>query len=340
VYPSANADPAREDDRGVQVWRLREAAVAGGWAAARFSLYRTVRRWGREGEVDLIEVPDWSGWSAGWQGLRVPVIVRLHGSATYFGAELGQRVPAALRLLEWLSLKGADFRCSVSRYTAERTEKLFALSGGAAEVLYNPVELPPPASRHLRSRTRVIYTGTLTEKKGVVSLARAWPAVLEQVPDAELHMYGKDGPTLAGGSMQAYLRELLGSAGSSVTWHGHVARPQLLEALRTARAAVFPSYVESLGMAPLEAMACGCPTVYSRRGPGPELADDERQALLIDPDDPAGIAHALVRLCTDDELAARLGDAARVRVSERFSLEKLVSDNESFYRTCLVRAVA
>ena len=66
--------------------------------------------------------------------------------------------------------------------------------------------------------------------------------------------------------MTTRLKAGLGVHGAAVVWHGHVPRAELLAALATARAAVFPSYSESFGMAPLEAMASGCPTVYSGAG--------------------------------------------------------------------------
>jgi glycosyltransferase involved in cell wall biosynthesis len=294
-----------------------------------------VRRWSRDGEIDFVEVPDYAGWSAGWSRLRVPVISRLHGAATYFAAETGGTVRPLTRWLENRSLHRADFVCSVSRYTARRTEALFRLSSGVDTVLYNPVELPPASEWSARASNRVVFTGTLTAKKGVVELVRAWPLVLERCPDAELHMYGKDTTLENGESMMARLKGALGGRGGAVVWHGHVPREELLAALATARAAVFPSHSESLGIAPLEAMATGCPTVFSERGPGPEVAEHGREILLVNPASEKAIADALVKLLTSDELAARIGAAGRARVAAEFSLDKLVAENEAFFRRCV-----
>jgi glycosyltransferase involved in cell wall biosynthesis len=85
----------------------------------------------------------------------------------------------------------------------------------------------------------------------------------------------------------------------------------------------------------MEAMACGCPTVYSRRTSGPELIEHERNGLLIDPDRPAEIADAMIRLLGDDALARRLGEAARKHVEERFSVRIMTAGNEAFYEACL-----
>jgi glycogen synthase len=331
VCPAGSGELAYEEDEGVRVWRLSEPAHPGGWIAARYALYRTVRAWSRRGEIDFVEAPDWAGWTAGWAGLGVPIIVRLHGSESYFAAEMKTTAPRIIRLLERAAVRGAHARCSVSRYTASRTAELFGLPA-CDPVVYNPVEIAeaPPAPR---SRHRVVFSGTLTRKKGIFALLRAWPAVLATVPDARLHLYGKAVDTA--GSAGPPATEVIAAAGPSVVWHGHVARPALLEALRAARAAVFPSYAEAFAMAPLEAMACGCPTIYTRRGSGPELAEDGREALLVDPDDPEELARAMVSLLTDDALAHRLGTAGRAAVRGRFSLDALVRQNESFFRSCL-----
>jgi glycosyltransferase involved in cell wall biosynthesis len=335
VYPCGQNEPIHQDDDGVLVWRLSESRACGGWIGARYRLYETVRRWSQEGEIDFVEVPDYAGWSAGWPRLRVPVIARLHGAATYTAAENGKRVPQLTRWLENCSLRRADYVCSVSRYTARRSEALFQLAAGVDTVLYNPIELPPAARWSNRVPHRVVFSGTLTANKGVLELMRAWPLVLERCPEARLHMYGKDTTLPGGESMRAHLKTGLGQNGDTVVWHGHVPREQLLAALATARAAVFPSHSETLGLAPLEAMACGCPTVYSVRGPGPEVGEHGREIVLVNPASETEIADALVALLTSDQLAARLGAAGRARVAEHFSLETLVVENEAFYRRCV-----
>ncbi|MBA3442987.1 MAG: glycosyltransferase family 4 protein [Pyrinomonadaceae bacterium] len=336
MYPASYPAPDYEEDGGVRVRRLRRSAHRLGWVTARRQLFRMVARWSRDGEIDLVEVPDWEGWAAGWPKLPVPIVVRLHGSMSYFAAELGRPVRRTAFRLERASLRRADFWCSVSRYTADKTQQLFDLRTGPDAVLYNPVEFYNGGSVAAESRKHVVFTGTLTAKKGIVPLVKAWPRVIEACDEAELHVFGKDGRTDDGGSMQSFLlSQHNGRARESMRFHGHVDRAKLFEALRGARLAVFPSYAEAFALAPLEAMACGCPTIYSRRGSGPELIEDERDGLLIDPDQPCEIAEAIIRVLTDDHLARRLSEAGRERVRKNFSTQNLLEQNEVFYRRCI-----
>ncbi len=336
-YPAADVG----NDLGVQVVRIRERRHPLGWVIARARLARIVAAWARRGEVDLIEIPDWRGWAAGWPPLRVPVVARLHGSAVYFAAERGISPSRLTRGLERSSLRRADFICSASQYTADRTRQVFDLTRHQSiTVLHNPVEVHDRPSQW-RDSQRVVFTGTLTEKKGVIPLVGAWLRVVAEAPTAELHLFGKDGGTREGGSMEGRLREMLPEpAQYSLHFHGHVAREELLQALATARVAVFPSYAEAFALAPLEAMACGCPTISSSRGSGPELIRDGVDGLLVDPDRPADIAAAIIRVLCQDELAESLSAAGRRRVADEFSLEAMLDRNEAFYHDCLATFAA
>ena len=66
----------------------------------------------------------------------------------------------------------------------------------------------------------------------------------------------------------------------------------------------FPSLYEGFGIPVLEAMACGAPVACSNTSSLPEVAGDA--ALLFDPEDPASMADALLRLTTDHDLRERL----------------------------------
>jgi len=84
-------------------------------------------------------------------------------------------------------------------------------------------------------------------------------------------------------------------------------------------------------------MAQGCPTIYSMLGSGPELIDDGRDGLLVDPASPQQIAEAIVCLLRNDDLARRLGAAGRERVQRAFSIDRIVRINEDFYAECARR---
>lgn len=154
-------------------------------------------------------------------------------------------------------------------------------------------------------------------------------------------MFGKDGAGAGGRSTREILEsQLTPEVSASVRFRGHVGLEELQSELSAARVAVLPSYAEGFSLTPLHAMAGGCPTIYTRRGSGPEVIDDGDNGLLVDPDRPEEIAAAIQRVLSDDALAERLSLAGRRRVVERFSPEVLIRENEAFYRSCLDRFAA
>jgi glycosyltransferase involved in cell wall biosynthesis len=109
---------------------------------------------------------------------------------------------------------------------------------------------------------------------------------------------------------------------------------QLLDALDVF---VFPSLKEGLGVALLEAMACGLPVVATRAGGVVDIVEDQRNGLLVSPREPAALADAIASLAHDVTRRAILGSAARLRVSENFSMNAMTAKTIDLYRACLIR---
>jgi glycosyltransferase involved in cell wall biosynthesis len=336
LYDASYPAPDYEEDHGVSVRRLRIPTSRWGWVIARRRLFSLVREWCISGDVELVEVPDYGAPAAGWPSLPVPVVVRLSGSTSFFRSEMGRRTGWSTYLMERASIRRGDFLCSESNYLAAKTRALFGIRPEPDAVIYNPVDLPERLPGTVRDPNSVLFAGTLTEKKGVISLVRAWPEVIGGWPGAALHIWGKDGQVAGGGSMRSFLDSLLPPAlAGTVCFHGHVPLEKLLEEFQRAGMAVLPSYAEGFALTPLHAMAAGCPTIYTTKGSGPELIEDGITGLLVDPDSPQEIARAILALLRDTDLARRLGERGRRHVEERFSWPVLLAQNEGLYNRCL-----
>jgi glycosyltransferase involved in cell wall biosynthesis len=100
-----------------------------------------------------------------------------------------------------------------------------------------------------------------------------------------------------------------------VEYHGRLSREEVAALYRDADVFVLPSLREPYGTVYGEAMATGLPVVGWRAGNLPYLAGHEREGLLAEPGDLAGLVSALRRLAEDEELRTRLGAAARKRAA-------------------------
>jgi D-inositol-3-phosphate glycosyltransferase len=95
---------------------------------------------------------------------------------------------------------------------------------------------------------------------------------------------------------------------------------ELPELYQSALFFVLSSDEEGLGIVLLEAMACGLPVVSTACG-GPEsVVEHERTGLLVPMGDAEALAAAMARLLTTPSLRAKMGEAARMAVLERFSV--------------------
>ncbi|HZH40331.1 MAG TPA: glycosyltransferase family 4 protein, partial [Gemmatimonadales bacterium] len=84
--------------------------------------------------------------------------------------------------------------------------------------------------------------------------------------------------------------------------------------------------VEGFGIALAEASACGLPVIAGRSGGVAEAVKDGETGFVVDPEDPAAAAQALMRLLSDQLLARRLGQAGRKAVETNYNWDRVVRD--------------
>jgi glycosyltransferase involved in cell wall biosynthesis len=174
----------------------------------------------------------------------------------------------------------------------------------------------------------VLFVGRFTAQKNLDALLAGLPPVLRR-PRTVAVLCG-EGPTRA--AVQARVaRE--GLAGR-VRLPGFV--PDAWAWMKRASVLVAPSLFEGHPNAVLEAAACGCPLVVSDIPAHREFLDQEA-AALVDPEDPAALAEAILGVLADPEAAARRAKSARARV-ESWSTAEIARRYDRVYRQVLGRA--
>jgi glycosyltransferase involved in cell wall biosynthesis len=112
---------------------------------------------------------------------------------------------------------------------------------------------------------------------------------------------------------------------------GMINREQLKQHFAQATALVLPSLEDNCPMVVLEAMAAGVPVAAARVGGVPELIDDARTGLLLDPLQPASMADAVQRLINEPTFAARLAAEAKREAQARFHPRQIASRHLEIY---------
>jgi len=105
---------------------------------------------------------------------------------------------------------------------------------------------------------------------------------------------------------------------------GAIDHDEVIELFQTASVAVLSSNREGMPVSLMEAGACGIPVVATSVGGVPELIEHEITGFLSPPGEAQSLADNIERLLMDPELRARMGDAARRRIEEKFSLKRQV----------------
>ena len=181
----------------------------------------------------------------------------------------------------------------------------------------------------------VVVVSRLTRLKGIEHFLHAAAALKSRYPDVCFLIVGETSPP-----DPAYLRELQQLAeqvgvADRVTFTGR--RSDIPAVLSAATVAVMPSLNEALSNVLLESMAAAAPVVATRVGGTPEALSDGETGLLVPPGDAGAIVDAVSRLLDNRELACRLGGAARQRINDRFSVDRMVRATEALYEDLLAR---
>ena len=251
-----------------------------------------------ENQIDIIETPDfveafrYSGpRMIKYPDFRIPMVVKLHSSYTVYNAQNNYRTRnKKIILKENNLLNSAKGIVGVSDSIRQRVKVIFN-NIDKIDVLYNGIMLNHVTKYNTKiDSNTVVFTGSLVEQKGILSLLRAWWKVIEIMPFAHLLLYGR-GDNKSVKEIYSLLKVL---PKDSVEIKGFVSNELLPTIYSIASCAIFPSYQEAFSMAPMEAMAVGCPVIYTKRTSGPELITNGEDGLLIDPDNVQEIADAIL----------------------------------------------
>ncbi|RYE23169.1 MAG: glycosyltransferase family 1 protein [Sphingobacteriales bacterium] len=281
-----------------------------------------------EYKIDIAEMPDYSDYMRfckeviHFPKLSVPVVVKLHGNMTYFARQAGMREEPQVHEMEHRILSDASAICSVSKYTADKTKEYFNLTK-AISVIHNGINTHIATEKEYPINNRVIFSGTLVEKKGIFQLMKAWNIVAEKM-DAQLQVYGK-------GNIDKIRSLLSPRAAESVAFMGHTDRTNLFRQISKSAVCIFPSYAEAFSLAPMEAMACGVCVIFTKRTSGPELVTDGYNGLLVEPDNVEEIAEKIVYALSNRDVREQLAMRGQETVQKEFDLEVIAKQNLAFY---------
>jgi len=245
--------------------------------------------------------------------------------------------------LQRLATRWSDLTVVVSAAVGELAVKTFRVPESRVITMHNPVDTTRFSNRDDDARMRIRrdlnipadapvigITGRLSSEKGHSTLLRAMPEILSKCENAVLVIAG-DGPTRP--ECQRLVDQL--NLQAAVRFLGN--RSDIPDILAAVDAIALPSSREGLAYSALEAMAAGRPVVAFAVGGLVELLRDDDSGILVPAGDGHALAQALVRVLSDNALAARLARNAKAQMG-RFSIGSHVTELKSRYRCVLQNA--
>jgi glycogen(starch) synthase len=339
--PSVPDGPVRVHFTRTNHLPLVDRVLPGAGACLRTA--RALRRLIREQRLDLVELANWEGYGLLYLRMpRVPTVVRLSTSS-----QEAQEIDGLFssRRLRWdgkrerWQARAADTLATHSAAHARLMAEELGVPAESIRVIPLAVPVFPDFARppRLAGPPTVVYLGRLEHRKGTIDLLQAVPKVLAEVPDARFVLIGADRPHCPGGRTHAqYLEQNFPvEVKSQVTLAGRLPQPEVDRWLQTADVFVAPSRYESFGLIFLEAMRWGTPVIGTVAGGIPEIVENGRSGLLVQPESSDELAGAMVRLLRDASMRLALGAAGRTRVEREYSVEQMARRTVALYEEVL-----
>ncbi len=186
---------------------------------------------------------------------------------------------------------------------------------GQYEVIPNGVDVArfaeaEPIPEFTGGGINVLFVGRMEPRKGAKFLFKAFPMILEEVPECRFTVIG-------GGPFSSYYRSFVPDwCRDRVRFLGYVAGRMVPRHYASADIFCSPATGgESFGIVLLEAMAARAAIVASNIGGYRSVVEDGETGILVRPASPESVAEGIVRLAKDGDLRARLAGNARREVA-------------------------
>lgn len=294
-------------------------------------------------KIDAIEAPDWTGITA-FMKFSVPLVLRFHGSDTYFCHLENRKQKQKNYWFEKLAIKGAQAFIAPTQFAGELSQKLFSIRNKEIRTIHYGLELdkfdnPNPNDFQ---KGLILYLGTIIRKKGVLEIPEIFKHVRKECPDAQLLLIGNDSRDIQTDNASTW--EMVKNSFHAddlkqVTYLGKIPYSEVQEHIKKANVCIFPTFAETLGMVTIESMAMQKAVVNSNIGWAQELIDDGKNGYLVYPKNHVDYAQRIVNLIENESLNEQIRTQALEKVKSTFAIEKCVQQNIDFYRQLIQKAL-
>lgn len=320
---------------GVSVYRLKKSK----WKFAKFYEHnlRIQKKLKEVNSKKLIDIVEGSELNFAFFKKNTPYIklIRLHGGHHFFASEEGKKISLWKSFQEKKSFKKADYFVSVSNYVGEQTKKLLGYNFNF-KTIYNTIQLKSFYKSNVNKEIpyKLLFVGTVCEKKGVEKLILALPLIKEDHPNIILEIVGRDWVTKKGESYIKYLKSIISKdIENNIRFIGNIPYQELPTKIESANVCIFPSLAESFGLTLIEAMAMGKLITASNIKPFKEIVGNSNTVVFFNPYDKNQIHEKVSYLLSKKKDINLFRENSRTHILNYFSSDKILKENIEFYKS-------
>ncbi len=285
--------------------------------------------------IDILELTDFYMFnfcrsSLNFRTFNIPVVMRFHGSAYYISTNRGEKFNT-IKENDLKHFSRADYFSFVSSYLMGFVEEMGCdVKNKNSVVIYNMVEdgflyrNENPSASHT-----ILFFGKLVKTKGAHATVQAFSRFYRTHPNWKLVMAGSDyNDTILDGVSQ----EIRGH----IEFPGFCSRERIKNYIDDCSFVCLPSYFEACSMSLLEVMARSKAVIFTSRTSGPEMIEDGKDGMLVDPDDIEMICDRMTKLADDSALCNFIAKSAYDKVERHLCANRILDEFEYFYKSIAV----
>jgi glycosyltransferase involved in cell wall biosynthesis len=282
---------------------------------------------------------------------KKPFVVSMHGTFLYeIKSMINDRSLKNIFIIPYMFIKYLLFYRSLDKILFRKAEKImvdskelkravmneFNVAEEKLRLVYDGIDVnkfKPFNVDKFREKMNIKKKDKIIVSSGRILKQKGYHSIIEVLPDILKHMKVKL-IIVGDGEYLENLKKLTKKkkVSDKVIFTGRVSEEDLIKYYNLADVFVFPTFrVEAFGIVIAEAMACGKPAIATKIGGIPSVIDDSKNGFLVKMGDLKELRDKLLIVLKDDKLAKKFGEAARKKVVENFSLEKMINDTIKVY---------
>lgn len=229
--------------------------------------------------------------------------------------------------MEKQSIKAADLLIAPTHFIAEEVKKYIDIRDKKVEILPNPFEFEEDNETSF-TPNKIIYYGKLSPQKGTFELLKYFKSMWDNGFPHALHLVG--GTDIVYHPEMQTMGQLVEKFYNSystrglIQFHGKIFPEEIKRFLQDAQVIIFPSIVDNLPYAVMEAMSLGKIVLASRQGGQREMIEDGVSGFLFDHNEPESFEKKVKHILSlPANVIKQVGKNAQQSVKNTYSFERI-----------------